>query len=212
MHCLLLNLASHSGTIACVDETHIVHSVAVDHRIDDQQLMQLLEQLLKDARWSYQDLTHLACAVGPGGFTSLRVGVACVNALSWALHIPACGMHLSDLFQARMPTSSPSSHQEFWLHSTKKQEIFVRGLGATARQFPDAECVKIDAFLASLGGSSRQQPFQWTGELIPEHREQVMAAGAREISLSPLQEILPRFLTSQNYSKETLTPWYGRGW
>ena len=50
------------------------------------------------------------------------------------------------------------------------------------------------------------------GELIPEQRKVVDEAGAQEVSLRPVEEILPEFLWKQSYKKQILQPWYGRGW
>ena len=82
MKSLFLDLGSHKGTIACVTDSSVAAITEVDHRIDDRLLTELLEKTLKSADWSYPDITRLACVAGPGGFTSLRVGVAAINALS----------------------------------------------------------------------------------------------------------------------------------
>jgi tRNA threonylcarbamoyladenosine biosynthesis protein TsaB len=199
---LFLDLASHSGLIACVDDRSVVAQTLIDHRIDDAQLVVLVEKTLADAGWAYPDLTQLACVVGPGGFTSLRVGVAAINALSYALQIPACGIHVSDLYAAR-----GSTKDFIWLHSTKKQELFVRGFGEMAKKFPEAVCMKLDDLVADL-----PEGVTWTGELIPEHRERFMKRLAVELEGAPLSSILPDFLAKQSYTRETLIPWYGRGW
>ena len=121
---LFLDIASHQGCIACADDMSTVASVPCTSRIADHDLIALIEQVLKQAAWSYQDLTHIACVVGPGGFTSLRVAVTFTNVLADQLGIPAAGVHLSDLYGARVPHS-----QFLWLHSTKKQELFARSFG-----------------------------------------------------------------------------------
>src|SRR3989338_690837 len=140
MNIFFLNLASHQGLLACVGNYRVLSSFAVDHRIDDAALVPHVEAVIHKAGWSYPDLTQIACVVGPGGFTSLRVAVALTNALSHELKIPVCGVHLSDLYRVRFsgpgPTSAPagatagrsgSGPGALWLHSTKKQELFLRG-------------------------------------------------------------------------------------
>jgi tRNA threonylcarbamoyl adenosine modification protein YeaZ len=202
MRTLFLDLASNHGALACMTESEVTRLQPIDHRMDDRGFVSLIQTMLDDAGWPYADLTCIACVLGPGGFTSLRVGVAAANALAGTLDIPSCGIHLSDLYGAR--ATQPNL---WWLHSTKKHELFVRGFGAQAKEVPKARCVTIDELPSLLweGGI-------WMGELIPAHLELIQSQGLTEAIVRPLQEILPLLLSSQSSKKQTLEPWYGRGW
>ncbi len=202
MRTLFLNLASHDGLVACVSDTAVVASCSIGHRVDDREFTEQIEKVLDNAGWTYKDLTHTACVVGPGGFTSLRVGVAAANALSYALGIPSCGIHLSDLFKARAP-----SDDVLWLHSTKKHELFTRGFGRYTKDVPQAVCVRLAEFTNKVQAGN-----MWMGELIPEHRTVLDERGLSDAPLRPLGDVLPVFLAGQEYAKRTLQPWYGRGW
>lgn len=209
MRILYLDLASHDGLLACVTDEAVAASAPVSHRIDDAALMPLVEGALANAGWSHRDLTQIACVIGPGGFTSLRVAVALANVLSHELKIPSCGIHLSDVYQFRVTgfglrdpvTCNSQLANGLWLHSTKKHELFVR----KAREEP--QCETIDELRNMLTNG-----IQWTGELIPEHRKIIDESGAKEVPLRSLEKILPEFLKQQTYKKQILTPWYGRGW
>jgi len=182
MKTLFLDLASHSGLLACVADDAVVASVSVDHRINDTELVPLFEKLLKDANWMQQDIQRIACVIGPGGFTSLRVAVAFANALAFGLDVPVAGVHLSDLWAARTPPIprplSPVSGERggaepraishlpeggrglggggfLWLHSTKKTQLFVRGFGSWAQKFPEAVCISLDDLLQVLPSPQR---------------------------------------------------------
>ncbi|MDO8648386.1 MAG: tRNA (adenosine(37)-N6)-threonylcarbamoyltransferase complex dimerization subunit type 1 TsaB [Candidatus Peregrinibacteria bacterium] len=198
---LFLDLASHSGLVACTKDEEIVSSKAVDHRIADHELTPIIEEMLKKAGWKFEDLTQLACVSGPGGFTSLRVAVSTINTMSYLLNIPSAGIHLSDLYRARV-----TEENFLWLHSTKKTEIFARGFGEYTKDFPEAVCLPITDLTERYPDDA---PF--AGELIPEHRD-VLKEKLRDATLRPIGEILPQFLASQQYSSEIITPWYGRGW
>src|SRR3989338_809745 len=171
MNIFFLNLASHQGLLACVGNYRVLSSFAVDHRIDDAALVPHVEAVIHKAGWSYPDLTQIACVVGPGGFTSLRVAVALTNALSHELKIPVCGVHLSDLYAIRSAETTGSPLTSAWLHSTKKQELFIRTFNHG--NFPDPVCVSIDDLQTIIKKEDR-----WMGELIPEQRKVVDEAGA----------------------------------
>lgn len=102
---LYIDLASHHGLLACIEEDRVVASEHVDHRIGDHELIPLFERLLGVAGWKPADLTQIACVTGPGGFMSLRVAVAFANTLIHQLRIPGAGVQLSDVYAARCNSS-----------------------------------------------------------------------------------------------------------
>ena len=263
MKTLYLDLASHDGLLACVDEKTIVASHAIDHRIGDHELIPLFQRTMQEAGWRNEELTHVACVVGPGGFMSLRVAVAFANTLIHELKIPGVGVHLSELFFARIPspllssslhiTSIPlpispwekgeqlqhenhhqhihsPSHVErrlggeveslkkgkenssLWLHSTKKNELFVRGFGEFAKLWPEATHVTTEEFLGKLSSTlpPRGIPPPFTGELIPEHEALIRGKGMVPVVLRPIEEVLPTFFQKRKYEQKLLVPWYGR--
>ena len=56
-----------------------------------ERLLPELALAMKKTGLKFQDLTGLAVVRGPGGFTSLRIGINTANTLAYALNIPAVG-------------------------------------------------------------------------------------------------------------------------
>lgn len=56
-----------------------------------QQVLSLIDQILKKNKKSLRDITEIEVETGPGSFTGLRIGVAVANALGWSLKIPVNG-------------------------------------------------------------------------------------------------------------------------
>ncbi len=56
-----------------------------------QELLVLIDQILKKHKKTLKDLTEIKINAGPGSFTGLRVGCAVANALSFTLKIPING-------------------------------------------------------------------------------------------------------------------------
>ncbi len=196
MKIFFLDLASNSPTMHIVTEKETIASRSVEDTKDEQALMPLFHLLLKDAHLTPEDLTHIACVTGPGGFMTIRVGVALANALSFALDIPSCGMHLSDVWKERA-----GDHDAVWLHSTRRTQLFIRGLGTYATEWPEPTLIDLDRLHVE------NVPF--VGELLPEQEEAMHAV--RLETFLPLEEALPRTLPGLPYAKEPLEPWYGRG-
>lgn len=218
MQILFLDIASHQGTLACVTDEKTVSIQTVDHRIGDAELLPVFEKVLKDAGWSENDITHVACVTGPGGFTSLRVGVAFANALAHALGIPSTSIHLSDLYAARVANaqlkvasgietgnSSLATGNYVWLHSTKTTAMFIRGFGSFAKTWPEATLISIEDLKAKL-----PEKTVWTGEAIETHRALLEEKKSESAPLKNLNDVLPEFLEKLPYEKALLQPWYGR--
>lgn len=211
MKAIFLNFASNNSgpdaqaCFACVSEEKTVAFAPLDHRLSDDQLLPALEDVLKKAGWDYKDLTHIACIIGPGGFTSLRMAVSLANVLADQLQIPVTGIHLSDLYAARMATLK----EKVWFHSSKKTALFVRTFGISDSPWSEALFVTLEELAAR---SSILAAASWSGELIPEHQDMLVSLHLKPASLLPITEMLPSFLSSQTYDKQLLQPWYGRGW
>jgi len=67
------------------------------------ELAPAIEQLFTRTGTRRQDLTGLAVAIGPGSFTSLRIGVAVVKGFSLALKLPIVGIASLDVVAAAQP-------------------------------------------------------------------------------------------------------------
>lgn len=199
MRTFFLDLASGHGSIACVDGA--VRALrSVDKKISDAELLPSAEGTLEKAGWTWEGIGRIACAVGPGGFMSLRVACAFVNALAWERGIPLAGIHLSDLCAARAANADA-----LWVHSTKRAEVFARGFGAHARLWPEATHLPLEDFLARV---PRDTPL--IGELIPEHAALLEEKGCVLQESHPLEDVLPEFLGGLEYARGQVTPWYGR--
>ncbi|MDD3896348.1 MAG: hypothetical protein PHU04_00670 [Candidatus Peribacteraceae bacterium] len=200
MQCLFIDIASHSGLIACADAQSVVSSQSCDHKIRDGELLTTIQNVLTGASWQHEDLTSLACVIGPGGFTSLRMAVACTNVLADQLHLPSAGIHLSDLLCARV-----KEEHFLWLHSTKRAELFVRGFGDYASRWPDPTHMM-------LGDVARNVPqgAPWVGELLPQHADVLRECALKVLVPEDPVQVLPAFLSGISYGTNLLLPWYGR--
>jgi len=69
------------------------------------ELAPAISDLLTRSGFSMEDVRVLGVALGPGSFTSLRVGLALVKGLALARHLPLIGIPTLDILAAAQPSS-----------------------------------------------------------------------------------------------------------
>ena len=69
------------------------------------ELAPALAELLARTGIKMTDVQALGVAIGPGSFTSLRVGLSFVKGLSLARRLPVIGIHTLDIIAAAQPIS-----------------------------------------------------------------------------------------------------------
>ena len=62
-----------------------------------------IDALFKRTKTTMDDVTALGVALGPGSFTSLRVGLALIKGLALARHLPLIGIPTLDILAAAQP-------------------------------------------------------------------------------------------------------------
>lgn len=67
------------------------------------ELVPAFERMIKQTEVNPKELTGLAVALGPGSFTSLRIGMAFIKGLSMAVNIPIVGIPSLDVIAKAQP-------------------------------------------------------------------------------------------------------------
>jgi tRNA threonylcarbamoyladenosine biosynthesis protein TsaB len=67
------------------------------------ELAPAIQALYRHTQTKSEDLTGLAVAIGPGSFTSLRIGLAAVKGLALALNLPVVGVPTLDVIARAQP-------------------------------------------------------------------------------------------------------------
>ena len=85
-----------SVSITEVDEDKnfniIVSKDIDDEKTHSQKLMPMIDEALRQAHLYLSDINLLACCVGPGSFTGIRIGIATIKAFADVKNIPVVGV------------------------------------------------------------------------------------------------------------------------
>ena len=110
-------------------------------------LIPAISDVLKQHEISIKDLDGIACALGPGSFSALRVGLSTAKALALADGIPLMGIKTLDLeAHAFLNNGIPVNG----ICDVGRQEIAVAAFEATGKQIEETIIMKPEELIAKV--------------------------------------------------------------
>ena len=89
MKILAIETTGKYGSASVIDETGLVCSAASSEEMNHLKgMITLIDEALRKAGGTKDELTHVAASVGPGSFTGIRIGVTTARIMSQMLGIP----------------------------------------------------------------------------------------------------------------------------
>lgn len=93
MKILAIDTSSSICSTAILDDEILIDKNELnDGRTHSENLMPLVDELLKRNNINTKDINLIACSVGPGSFTGIRIGVATIKAIAEVLNIKVAGV------------------------------------------------------------------------------------------------------------------------
>jgi tRNA threonylcarbamoyladenosine biosynthesis protein TsaB len=93
-----------------------------------ERLLGLIDAVLGQAGWNKRDLELVACCVGPGSFTGVRVGVATAKGIALALGLPIVGVGslevMAHAYLSRRSAPADADEAAIALLDARKGEVF----------------------------------------------------------------------------------------
>ena len=133
------------------------------------ELAPAIAELLARCSFTMNDVNALGIALGPGSFTSLRVGLALVKGLALARHIPLIGIPTLDI----LAYAQPSSKLPLAVAIQAGRGRYALGWYKVSRKQwqaqGDARVVTLEALMAEV-----QSPSVVCGEFTDEIRQKIM--------------------------------------
>jgi tRNA threonylcarbamoyladenosine biosynthesis protein TsaB len=139
-------------------------------------LLPALDQLLKDARCTRADIDAVACDIGPGSFTGVRVGVACAKGIALALSVPLVGVtSLQAMAFAAFCLEVEKAEVALPLLDAKRGEVFAAAYDAEGNEV----LAPLHVPVAEAGSLAAR---------IPGRRVVPVGAAARALGLAPPED------------------------
>ena len=88
MYILALETTGKYGSAAIITDDAVFNVASNNEMNHLQDIISITDAVLKEAGITKSDLTHIACSVGPGSFTGIRIGVTTARTLAQSLGLP----------------------------------------------------------------------------------------------------------------------------
>lgn len=93
MKILALETSGSNCSVALIDEEKTISEFSLSNgTTHSQNLVPMLDQIQKFSNIDLKDIDCLACSVGPGSFTGLRIGIATIKGIAVSLNKPVIGV------------------------------------------------------------------------------------------------------------------------
>src|SRR5687768_15580768 len=148
------------------------------------ELAPAISELLTRCGFSMEHVRALGVALGPGSFTSLRVGLALVKGLALARHLPVVGIPTLDILAAAQPASKLPLVVAIQAGSSRLALGWYKSSRNGWQAKGPARVVTIDALLDEI-----ENPSIVCGELTAEERQRFEGKKANVHLVSPAQSV-----------------------
>jgi tRNA threonylcarbamoyladenosine biosynthesis protein TsaB len=149
---LALETSSSLCAVCLYDEAarRVVSQVSNDiGRGHAERLMDDIGEVLKLAGLAYKDVTMLACSVGPGSFTGIRVGVAAARGFGLALKVPVYGVTSLQAIALQTAPHASGAHILSALDASR-DEVYLQLFDKSAMPLKEPGAVRIEDLSASV--------------------------------------------------------------
>ena len=94
---LAFDSTAKAASVAVCDGEELLALYNIDNGLTQSELLlPMAENMLKSLKLTFDDVNLLACAVGPGSFTGVRIGVALVKGIAFGKNIPCVSVSTLD--------------------------------------------------------------------------------------------------------------------
>jgi tRNA threonylcarbamoyladenosine biosynthesis protein TsaB len=187
----MMGLALYDGIQTLAESVWMTHS---HHTVE---LAPAIEELFQRSSIKSSELSVVACALGPGSFTSLRIGLAVAKGLALSLHIPIIGIPTLDYLAAAQPVMDIPMLAV--LPAGRGRMAVLRYINRDGQWQAEGESTIMTAEAIS---DSIHEPTYICGEMDAEERQQLSRKWKNARVASPAQSVRrPAFLAEMAWKR-----------
>ncbi|MCK4325357.1 tRNA (adenosine(37)-N6)-threonylcarbamoyltransferase complex dimerization subunit type 1 TsaB [bacterium] len=185
---LSMDTSTRTGSVAVVEKSGLIAeynlNIAETHT---SRLMPMIDQVLRDARFTIKEMDAIAVGLGPGSFTGLRIGIATAKGLAMALNKPIVGIPTLDALAHNL-SSAPGLICP--ILDAKRGEIYTalyRYRGYILKKLTENLVLPMRDLLPKIN-----EPVTFLGDAIDIYQDLIEEELGKKASFAPISLRLPR--------------------
>lgn len=169
---------------------------------ESETILVCIDRLFEQAAVRPDSVSGVFALTGPGGFTSLRIGLSIANAFAHELKIPIRGLRTDQWGAFRT-----DQDWFYYLQSMNQDEIYAIGKGIHDGIFEDKPIFKFQHFLFAMDYGC-----PWVGSLTELHQQELPPKFKMVTSLRSIEDTWLLACREQNWGKTFpfLEPYYAK--
>lgn len=167
MKLLSISTSTPHGSVAVLDGASVLSTASYDDLAGHaEKLFSLIDQALAEAGLSRHELQAIACDIGPGSFTGVRVGVASAKGAALAIGVPVVGVMSLEAMAARAFAEGRARPGDLVAATldAKKGEVFLAIFDASLAPVLEAAHAARPSAQAALDEAAAGRSFVIVGE------------------------------------------------
>ena len=208
MKILGIDTSTPIGSVALIDDDTLVaeHTLNIV-QAHSSRLMPAIDTVLKWGDITADDLDGCAVGIGPGSFTGIRIGVATIKALCYALDKPIVGVSTLEAIAYNLRWTNDVICP---LLDARRSEIYgaIFEGGTDWQRLSEDLCLPIDAFLDRLGETTAQRrvptTFNFVGDGLATYEDAVRERLGEKVHFADAIFNVPRGATVAHLGAQRL--------
>ena len=127
MKILAIDTSSSICSVCITEDEKLLYKKELeDSKTHSQKLMPMIDTVLKNTNLQLEDMDLLACCIGPGSFTGIRIGIATIKAFADSLQIPVVGVNSLESLACNVESSyfNEEDHYICSLIDAKNENVY----------------------------------------------------------------------------------------
>lgn len=152
MKILAIDTSSNAASVAVLENNLLLGEFVLNHKkTHSQEIMPMVDDVLKRCELKVSDIDLFAAAKGPGSFTGLRIGIETVKALAHSVNRPVIGISTLEGLAHNLPFCE---HTIVPIMDARRNQVYTGAYmwdGDELREVGENEAMSIEECVKSCG-------------------------------------------------------------
>lgn len=147
-----------AGCSVCIFNTETENAVT-DMRMmmrgQSELLVPMIDDAIKQAEITFQDIALIVTTVGPGAFTGLRIGLSAARSFGLALDVPVVGVTTTEILAEQFFNNNSDKQGDLLiLLETKRTDLYFQSYDPSGKPRGEAGVYSIEGLLGDFAGQT----------------------------------------------------------